>query len=81
VQRPGLKDKVTVPDVLLQAHSAPLQMVFYTGDNFPAEYKGSLFATMHGSWNRANRTGYKVVQEEVDRRPRNAKALKCFSRI
>jgi glucose/arabinose dehydrogenase len=61
-RRPDLKDKVTVPDVLMQAHSAPLQMVFYQGDNFPAEYKGSAFATMHGSWNRDKRTGYKVVR-------------------
>jgi len=60
--RPDLKDKVTVPDVLMQAHSAPLQMVFYERDNFPAEYKGTAFATMHGSWNRDKRTGYKVVR-------------------
>jgi glucose/arabinose dehydrogenase len=61
-RRPDLKDKVTIPDVLMQAHSAPLQMVFYQGDNFPAGYKGSAFATMHGSWNREKRTGYKVVR-------------------
>jgi glucose/arabinose dehydrogenase len=36
-------------------------MVFYEGDNFPAEYKGSAFVAMHGSWNRERRTGYKVV--------------------
>jgi len=60
--RPDLKDKVTVPDVLMQAHSAPLQMVFYQRGNFPAEYRGSAFATMHGSWNRDKRTGYKVVR-------------------
>lgn len=60
--RPDLKDEVTVPDVLMQAHSAPLQMVFYQRDNFPSEYKGSAFATMHGSWNREKRTGYKVVR-------------------
>ena len=60
--RPDLKDKVTVPDVLMQAHSAPLQMVFYERDTFPAEYKGSAFVTMHGSWNRDKLTGYKVVR-------------------
>jgi glucose/arabinose dehydrogenase len=60
--RPDLKDKVRIPDVLMQAHSAPLQMVFYQGDNFPAEYKGSAFVTMHGSWNRERRTGYKVAR-------------------
>lgn len=60
--RPDLRDRVVVPDVLMQAHSAPLQMAFYQGDSFPAEYRGSAFVTMHGSWNRANRTGYKVVR-------------------
>jgi glucose/arabinose dehydrogenase len=60
--RPDLNGKVIVPDVLMQAHSAPLQIAFYEGNNFPAEYKGSAFATMHGSWDRSNRTGYKVVR-------------------
>jgi len=61
-QRPDLADKGTVPDVLMQAHSAPLNIVFYEGDDFPAEYKGDAFVTMHGSWNRGKRTGYKVVR-------------------
>jgi glucose/arabinose dehydrogenase len=60
--RPDLKDKVTVPDVLLQPHSAPLGMVFYTGSQFPAEYKGQAFAASHGSWNRTKRTGYKIIR-------------------
>ena len=60
--RPDLKDKVTIPDVLIQAHSASLQMMFYTGDQFPADYKGSAFAAEHGSWNRATRTGYKIIR-------------------
>jgi glucose/arabinose dehydrogenase len=60
--RPDLKGKVTVPDVLMQAHSAPLQIVFYEGNDFPASYKGSAFVALHGSWNRAERTGYKVVR-------------------
>ncbi|MFZ3321508.1 MAG: PQQ-dependent sugar dehydrogenase [Usitatibacter sp.] len=59
--RPDLKDKVTLPDVLMQAHSAPLQIAFYEGSSFPAEYRGGAFVTLHGSWNRASRTGYKVV--------------------
>jgi glucose/arabinose dehydrogenase len=59
--RPDLKDKVTIPDVLMQAHSAPLQIAFYDGSSFPSEYRGGAFVTLHGSWNRANRTGYKVV--------------------
>ena len=60
--RPDLKDKITIPDVLLQAHSASLGMTFYQGGNFPAEYRGDAFAAEHGSWNRSKRTGYKVVR-------------------
>lgn len=61
-KHPELKEKVTVPDVLLQSHSAPLDLAFYEGKQFPAEYRGDLFVTSHGSWNRAKRTGYKVVR-------------------
>ncbi|HEY2342392.1 MAG TPA: PQQ-dependent sugar dehydrogenase [Chthoniobacteraceae bacterium] len=57
-----LADKVTVPDVLLQSHSASLNLVFYTGANFPAEYRHDAFAAFHGSWNRKDRTGYKVIR-------------------
>lgn len=60
--RPDLKDKVTVPDVLIQAHSASMGMVFYEGSQFPPEYKGDAFAAQHGSWNRSKRTGYKVIR-------------------
>lgn len=60
--RPDLAGEVTIPDVLLQAHSAPLGITFYEGDRFPADYKGDAFVTMHGSWNRGTRTGYKVVR-------------------
>jgi glucose/arabinose dehydrogenase len=61
-ERPDLADKVTVPDVLLQPHSAPLEMAFYEGAMFPADYRGSAFAALHGSWNRHLRTGYKIVR-------------------
>jgi glucose/arabinose dehydrogenase len=61
-ERPDLKDKVTVPDVLLQAHSASLGLTFYNATQFPAEYRGSLFAAEHGSWNRSKRTGSKVIR-------------------
>jgi len=61
-ERPDLKDKVTVPDVLIQAHSASLGLTFYNGNAFPAEYHGDGFAAEHGSWNRAKRTGYKVIR-------------------
>jgi glucose/arabinose dehydrogenase len=59
---PELRDKVIVPDVLLQSHYASLEMVFYTGKMFPNEYSLDAFAAEHGSWNRAKRTGYKVIR-------------------
>jgi glucose/arabinose dehydrogenase/cytochrome c2 len=65
-ERPDLAGKAIVPDVLEQAHSASLQMTFYTATNgpaaFPSEYQGDAFVALHGSWNRATRTGYKVVR-------------------
>ena len=61
-KRLELRDKVIVPDVLLQSHSASLEMVFYNGKMFPREYAGDVFAGEHGSWNRARRTGYKVIR-------------------
>ncbi|HEX8817131.1 MAG TPA: PQQ-dependent sugar dehydrogenase [Terriglobales bacterium] len=61
-KHPELKDKVIVPDVLLQPHNASLQMTFYEGSQFPAEYKGDIFASQHGSWNRSVRTGYEVIR-------------------
>ena len=64
--RPDLADKVLLPDVLVQAHSAPLQMIFYEGDQFPDDYRGDAFVALHGSWNRAKRTGYKVVRVPLD---------------
>ena len=67
-ERTDLIDKVTIPDVLIQTHSAPLQIAFYQGADFPAEYKGSAFVTLHGSWDRSARTGYKVVRLLFDNR-------------
>jgi glucose/arabinose dehydrogenase len=65
-ERPDLRGKVTVPDVPYQSHSAPLNMVFYNATSgasaFPSEYVGDGFATLHGSWNRAERTGHKIVR-------------------
>jgi glucose/arabinose dehydrogenase len=61
-KHPELKDKVIVPDVLVQSHSASLCMTFYTGDQFPEPYRKDAFAAEHGSWNRARRTGYKVIR-------------------
>ncbi len=61
-EHPELKNKVIVPDVLLQAHSASLGMTFYDAAQFPPAYKGDAFAAEHGSWNRSRRTGYKVIR-------------------
>jgi len=65
-KHPELKDKVIVPDVLLQPHNASLELTFYDGAQFPSEYRGDLFAAEHGSWNRANRTGYEVVRVPLE---------------
>lgn len=61
-KHPELKDKVIVPDVLIEAHSASLEMTFYTGAQFPSEYRGDAFAAEHGSWNREKRTAYKIIR-------------------
>jgi hypothetical protein len=65
-ERPDLAGKVTLPDVLFQAHSASLTLAFYDAASgaaaFPREYLGDAFVAMHGSWNRSHRTGYKVVR-------------------
>jgi glucose/arabinose dehydrogenase len=67
--RPDLAGKVTVPDVLFQAHSAALGISFYTASKgaaaFPKDYQGDAFVTFHGSWNRGKRTGYKVVRMKM----------------
>jgi glucose/arabinose dehydrogenase len=65
-EHPELKDKVIVPDVLMQPHNASLGLTFYEGKMFPKEYQGDLFAAEHGSWNRATRAGYEVVRVPLD---------------
>lgn len=64
-ERPDLKDQAKVPEVLIQAHSSTLQLVFYDKDAFPMEYRGDAFETLHGSWNREHRTGYKVIRARM----------------
>jgi glucose/arabinose dehydrogenase len=54
--------KTTGAVLTIQAHSAPMDMVFYTGNNFPEEYKGDAFIALRGSWNRSEPVGYKVVR-------------------
>jgi glucose/arabinose dehydrogenase len=68
--RPDLRDKVSVPDVPYQAHSAALSLTFYTATSgksaFPKEYVGDGFAAFHGSWNRSFRTGHKIVRVRMN---------------
>ena len=59
--QPDLVKKAIVPDVLIPAHSAPLGIVFYTGDQFPQRYRNGAFIALHGSWNRSTAAGYKVA--------------------
>lgn len=49
------------PDVILGGHVGPLDIHFYTGTQFPQKYRGGMFVALHGSWNRAERQGYKIV--------------------
>jgi glucose/arabinose dehydrogenase len=60
-EQPELVKKTIVPDLLLGAHVAVLDFIFYTGKQFPKEYQGGAFLAFHGSWNRANRVGQTVV--------------------
>src|SRR6202167_4437152 len=61
-KHPELKDKVITPDVLLQPHNASLEMTFYNGSQFPAEYQGDIFAAEHGSWNKSVRAGGELIR-------------------
>ena len=61
-KHPELQAKVITPDILVNPHFASLEMTFYEGAQFPAQYKGDGFAAEHGSWNRAQRSGYEVIR-------------------
>lgn len=65
-KHPELASQSIVPDVLLQSHSASLNLCSYDGKQFPAEYRGDIFAAFHGSWNRARPTGYKIVRVPLE---------------
>jgi glucose/arabinose dehydrogenase len=65
-RRPELERRAIVPDVLFQAHSAALGLVFYTGKLFPKAYLNDAFVAFRGSWNRSEGTGYKVVRVPFD---------------
>ncbi len=60
--RPDLVKRAIVPDVLLPSHSAALGLLFYTGTQFPAEYRNSAFVALHGSINRSKLSGYAVAR-------------------
>ena len=61
-KHPELQSKVITPDILVNPHFASLEMLFYKGSQFPAEFKGDGLAAEHGSWNRAQRSGYEVIR-------------------
>ncbi|MBC3540244.1 PQQ-dependent sugar dehydrogenase [Rufibacter sediminis] len=60
-QRPDLVKKTLVPEVSLGAHTASLGLAFYKKSAFPGKYRGGAFIGQHGSWNRSDLVGYKVV--------------------
>lgn len=61
-KRPDLVKQAIVPDLLFRAHTAALGLAFYTGEQFPAEYRGDAFVALHGSWNAIQPRGYQVVR-------------------
>jgi glucose/arabinose dehydrogenase len=61
-KHPELQAKVITPDILVNPHFASLEMLFYTGTQFPAIFRGDGFAAEHGSWNRKERAGYEVIR-------------------
>src|SRR5947199_2205624 len=60
-EKPDLVAKTIVPDVILPAHVAVLDFIFYTGKQFPTEYRGGAFLAFHGSWNRSKRVGQSIA--------------------
>ncbi|MEX2588656.1 MAG: PQQ-dependent sugar dehydrogenase [Chitinophagales bacterium] len=59
-------ENFTAPVQELGPHVAPLGMKFYTGDQFPAEYKNQVFIAEHGSWNRSTKIGYRITLVKLD---------------
>ena len=57
---------VTMPVVEFEAHVAPLGLRFYTGKMFPAEYHNDAFVAQHGSWNRSDAIGYRIMRIKFD---------------
>ena len=63
---PSDAQRFTDPILELGAHVAPTGLSFYDGNQFPAKYKNTLFMTLHGSWNRSRKVGYKVIAVHFD---------------
>ena len=71
-QQPSPLERTIEPDLLFEAHSAPIGLVFYDAGQFPVEYLGDAFVAFHGSWNASSPTGYKIVRISFeDGRPSN----------
>jgi glucose/arabinose dehydrogenase len=77
--RPDLVKKTIAPDLLLEAHAAPLQFSFYDKQQFPPDYRQGAFIAEHGSWNRRVRTGYQVVFVPFRNGAPTDKAVSFFS--
>ncbi len=77
-KHPELRDKVITPDVMLNPHNASLELTFYDGTQFPAEYRGDIFAAEHGSWNRSVRVGYELIRVPLDPSGRATGAYEDF---
>jgi len=58
--------EVTFPEVEFQAHTANLGFKFYTGKMFPQDYQGNAIIAQHGSWNRTEPVGYKLMRVTFD---------------
>jgi glucose/arabinose dehydrogenase len=65
LDHPELASQTIIGDTLLQPHFAPLQIAFYTGQQFPTPYHGDLFVASHGSWNKATRGGYELLRVRI----------------
>ena len=63
---PGACDDAEPPLLTFQAHMAPLGLAFYTGEVFPAAYRGDLFIATHGSWNRSAPVGFNIMRVPLD---------------
>jgi glucose/arabinose dehydrogenase len=60
-QRPDLVAKAIRPDYALGAHTASLGLAYYSGDTLSAPFRNGMFIGQHGSWNRSEYSGYKVI--------------------